>query len=160
VVDDVLQIARPLHRARKTRHLRRDQLVALRKVGEKRGIAGMPFKPVEKQQRPARAGAPDAHLEATVDRNALKHDLLLRPGRSRGGRAAHGSAARTELSSLLRRPYAATRWADGSVGSVRLEECGMRFHWFAEATYPDLPAEFKSSGASIWVDTPRRFADP
>ncbi len=36
----------------------------------------------------------------------------------------------------------------------------MRFHWFAEATYPDLPAEFKSSGASIWVDTPRRFADP
>jgi hypothetical protein len=36
----------------------------------------------------------------------------------------------------------------------------MRFHWFAEATYPDLPPEFKTSGSSIWVDTPRRYADP
>src|SRR5438132_8172228 len=35
----------------------------------------------------------------------------------------------------------------------------MKFHWFAEAAYPHLPANFRQSGVSSWVDTPARFCD-
>jgi alkanesulfonate monooxygenase SsuD/methylene tetrahydromethanopterin reductase-like flavin-dependent oxidoreductase (luciferase family) len=36
----------------------------------------------------------------------------------------------------------------------------MKFHWFAEAAYPHLPADFRKSGVSSWVDTPARYCDP
>jgi len=35
----------------------------------------------------------------------------------------------------------------------------MKFHWFAEATYPDLPPQFATEGSS-WVDSSRAHADP
>ena len=36
----------------------------------------------------------------------------------------------------------------------------MKFHWFAEASYPKLPADFRAKKISSWVDTPRHLADP
>lgn len=36
----------------------------------------------------------------------------------------------------------------------------MKFHWFAEASYPQLPADFRESKLSSWVDTPKRLANP
>jgi alkanesulfonate monooxygenase SsuD/methylene tetrahydromethanopterin reductase-like flavin-dependent oxidoreductase (luciferase family) len=35
----------------------------------------------------------------------------------------------------------------------------MKFHWFAEATYPNLPPDFATRGSS-WVDSSRADADP
>lgn len=36
----------------------------------------------------------------------------------------------------------------------------MKFHWFAEASYPHLPADFRESGLSSWVTTPSQLCDP
>jgi alkanesulfonate monooxygenase SsuD/methylene tetrahydromethanopterin reductase-like flavin-dependent oxidoreductase (luciferase family) len=36
----------------------------------------------------------------------------------------------------------------------------MKFHWFAEVTYPHLPKNFPEMGLSSWVTTPRELADP
>ncbi len=36
----------------------------------------------------------------------------------------------------------------------------MKFHWFAEASYPNLPADFRAKRISSWVDTPRHLHDP
>lgn len=36
----------------------------------------------------------------------------------------------------------------------------VRFHWFAEVTYDDLPPEFPASGQGGWVDSPIGMADP
>ena len=36
----------------------------------------------------------------------------------------------------------------------------MKFHWFAEATYPHLPADYHERKLSSWVDTPWDLADP
>ena len=36
----------------------------------------------------------------------------------------------------------------------------MRFHWFAEVTYPHLPATFAETNDSSWVDVPRSLYDP
>ncbi len=36
----------------------------------------------------------------------------------------------------------------------------MKFHWFAEVTYDDLPAEFPPPGEGSWVDSPIELADP
>lgn len=36
----------------------------------------------------------------------------------------------------------------------------MRFHWFAEATYPHLPADFADKYRSAWVDPPSHLLDP
>jgi alkanesulfonate monooxygenase SsuD/methylene tetrahydromethanopterin reductase-like flavin-dependent oxidoreductase (luciferase family) len=36
----------------------------------------------------------------------------------------------------------------------------MKFHWFAEVTYPHLPADFPEKYSSAWVDTPAHLADP
>ena len=36
----------------------------------------------------------------------------------------------------------------------------MKFHWFAEASYPKLPADFRAQKISSWVDTPKHLADP
>ena len=36
----------------------------------------------------------------------------------------------------------------------------MKFHWFAEASYPTLPDDFREKKISSWVDTPRHMADP
>ena len=36
----------------------------------------------------------------------------------------------------------------------------MKFHWFAEVTYPHLPATFAETNDSSWVDVPRSLADP
>lgn len=35
----------------------------------------------------------------------------------------------------------------------------MKFHWFAEATYPHLPPNFPDMGLSSWVSTPWSLAD-
>ncbi len=36
----------------------------------------------------------------------------------------------------------------------------MKFHWFAEATYPHLPSDFPERGLSSWVSTPPGLAEP
>ncbi len=36
----------------------------------------------------------------------------------------------------------------------------MKFHWFAEVTYGDLPADFPQRHDSSWVDIPASLADP
>ena len=36
----------------------------------------------------------------------------------------------------------------------------MKFHWFAEVTYPHLPKNFPEMGLSSWVTTPRELMDP
>jgi alkanesulfonate monooxygenase SsuD/methylene tetrahydromethanopterin reductase-like flavin-dependent oxidoreductase (luciferase family) len=36
----------------------------------------------------------------------------------------------------------------------------MKFHWFAEATYPHLPADFAEKYRSAWVDPPPSLLDP
>ena len=36
----------------------------------------------------------------------------------------------------------------------------MKFHWFAEASYPKLPADFRARKISSWVDTPKHLHDP
>lgn len=36
----------------------------------------------------------------------------------------------------------------------------MRFHWFAEATYPKLPSDFAEKYRSAWVDPPQHLLDP
>jgi alkanesulfonate monooxygenase SsuD/methylene tetrahydromethanopterin reductase-like flavin-dependent oxidoreductase (luciferase family) len=36
----------------------------------------------------------------------------------------------------------------------------MKFHWFAEASYPKLPRDFSKMGISSWVDTPSSLAEP
>lgn len=36
----------------------------------------------------------------------------------------------------------------------------MKFHWFAEVTYPHLPADFPQRYHSSWVDLPPRLMDP
>jgi alkanesulfonate monooxygenase SsuD/methylene tetrahydromethanopterin reductase-like flavin-dependent oxidoreductase (luciferase family) len=36
----------------------------------------------------------------------------------------------------------------------------MKFHWFAEATYPHLPDDFPDRGVSSWVTAPTSFAEP
>lgn len=36
----------------------------------------------------------------------------------------------------------------------------MKFHWFAEATYPHLPANFAATYRSAWVDPPTSLLDP
>ena len=36
----------------------------------------------------------------------------------------------------------------------------MKFHWFAEASYPKLPADFRAKKISSWVDTPKSLHDP
>lgn len=36
----------------------------------------------------------------------------------------------------------------------------MKFHWFAEVTYPDLPKDFPEKYHSAWVDTPAHLHDP
>ena len=35
----------------------------------------------------------------------------------------------------------------------------MKFHWFAEVTYDDLPADFPQKHHSAWVDTPTQLVD-
>ena len=35
----------------------------------------------------------------------------------------------------------------------------MKFHWFAEATYPHLPPNFPDMGVSSWVSPPWTLAD-
>src|SRR3712207_7194365 len=36
----------------------------------------------------------------------------------------------------------------------------MKFHWFAEVTYPHLPADFPKRYHSAWVDPPPHLMDP
>ena len=36
----------------------------------------------------------------------------------------------------------------------------MKFHWFAEASYPHLPDNFRELGVSSWVSTPASFHEP
>ena len=36
----------------------------------------------------------------------------------------------------------------------------MKFHWFAEVTYPHLPADFKERYMSAWVTPPAHLIDP
>ncbi len=36
----------------------------------------------------------------------------------------------------------------------------MRFHWFAEVTYPHLPADFRETHKSAWVTPPAHLIDP
>ena len=36
----------------------------------------------------------------------------------------------------------------------------MRFHWFAEVTYPHLPSDFAEKYSSAWVDVPQKLFDP
>lgn len=36
----------------------------------------------------------------------------------------------------------------------------MKFHWFAEVTYPHLPKDFPEKYSSAWVDTPAHLHDP
>ena len=36
----------------------------------------------------------------------------------------------------------------------------MKFHWFAEASYPHLPRDFRQSGDFSWVTTPWSYATP
>jgi 16S rRNA (cytosine1402-N4)-methyltransferase len=36
----------------------------------------------------------------------------------------------------------------------------VKFHWFAEVTYGDLPADFPERHDSSWVDIPASLADP
>ncbi len=36
----------------------------------------------------------------------------------------------------------------------------MKFHWFAEVTYPHLPADFRERYPSAWVTPPAHLADP
>ena len=36
----------------------------------------------------------------------------------------------------------------------------MKFHWFAEATYPHLADDFPAQGLSSWVNTPTSLMDP
>lgn len=36
----------------------------------------------------------------------------------------------------------------------------MKFHWFAEAMYPHLPRDFRTSGEQSWVTTPAHMGDP
>src|SRR6516165_5038846 len=36
----------------------------------------------------------------------------------------------------------------------------MKFHWFAEVTYPHLPADFKERYKSAWVTPPAHLIDP
>ncbi len=36
----------------------------------------------------------------------------------------------------------------------------MKFHWFAEVTYPHLPADFRERYDSAWVTPPAHLADP
>jgi alkanesulfonate monooxygenase SsuD/methylene tetrahydromethanopterin reductase-like flavin-dependent oxidoreductase (luciferase family) len=36
----------------------------------------------------------------------------------------------------------------------------MKFHWFAEVTYPHLPADFRERYHSAWVTPPAHLADP
>jgi alkanesulfonate monooxygenase SsuD/methylene tetrahydromethanopterin reductase-like flavin-dependent oxidoreductase (luciferase family) len=36
----------------------------------------------------------------------------------------------------------------------------MKIHWFAEASYPQLPADFRTAGNSSWVTTPAQMCDP
>ena len=36
----------------------------------------------------------------------------------------------------------------------------MRFHWFAEVTYPHLPADFREKYPSAWVTPPAHLCDP
>lgn len=36
----------------------------------------------------------------------------------------------------------------------------MKLHWFAEASYPHLPADFRASGESSWVTTSTRYCAP
>ena len=36
----------------------------------------------------------------------------------------------------------------------------MKFHWFAEVTYPHLPADFAEKYPSAWVDVPAALHDP
>lgn len=36
----------------------------------------------------------------------------------------------------------------------------MKLHWFAEASYPDLPQDFRASGESSWVTTPISRCEP
>lgn len=36
----------------------------------------------------------------------------------------------------------------------------MKFHWFAEVTYPHLPADFPQKHKSAWVDPPVSLMDP
>ncbi len=36
----------------------------------------------------------------------------------------------------------------------------MKFHWFAEVTYPHLPADFPQKHHSAWVDPPASLMDP
>jgi len=36
----------------------------------------------------------------------------------------------------------------------------MKFHWFAEVTYPDLPPDLMERKVSTWVDTPAAMLDP
>jgi len=36
----------------------------------------------------------------------------------------------------------------------------MKFHWFAEASYPKLPPDFRARKISSWVDTPKALHDP
>ena len=36
----------------------------------------------------------------------------------------------------------------------------MRFHWFAEVTYPHLPADFRERYGSAWVTPPAHLIDP
>src|SRR5262249_53806197 len=37
---------------------------------------------------------------------------------------------------------------------VRRKDWNMKFHWFAEVTYPHLPADFKERYKSAWVTPP------
>src|SRR5580658_1597450 len=36
----------------------------------------------------------------------------------------------------------------------------MKFHWFAEVTYPHLPADFRERYPSAWVTPPAHLGDP
>src|SRR5262249_57952121 len=36
----------------------------------------------------------------------------------------------------------------------------MKFHWFAEVTYPHLPADFRERYRSAWVTPPAHLCDP
>src|SRR5581483_6456053 len=44
--------------------------------------------------------------------------------------------------------------------SLSRNEALMKFHWFAEATYPHLPDDFPDKGVSSWVTAPTSFAEP
>lgn len=52
------------------------------------------------------------------------------------------------------------RRADSAAECCRDGHASMKFHWFAEVTYPHLPADFAQRYHSSWVDPPKHLMDP